>query len=82
MTHAEVVSRKLKTFRAKKGITQAVAATAAGIPEESWNRAEKGRLALKLDFLDKLATVLGMPVWKLLKPPPADRAASAPPAGG
>jgi len=58
---------KLKRMREAKGLTQAALAKRAKVTREYVNKLEAGRHDPTVAVLQRLATVLGVPVAKLLE---------------
>jgi transcriptional regulator with XRE-family HTH domain len=60
------IGEKIKSFRASLGLTQLQLALRAGVSERTVRSAERGR-PLKLEFLDFLATALGVGVREVVR---------------
>lgn len=60
------LGQKIRSYRIKKGLTLQQAADAYGIARQNWSRFEAGQ-NMGVDSLVKVAKLLGVEAWRLLK---------------
>jgi len=58
---------RLRRLRLQKGLTQAIVANKAGVTREYVNKLEAGRHDPTVGVLTRLASVVGVPLSKLLR---------------
>ena len=64
----EVFARNLRAVRQAKGLSQEELAHRADIDRTYISSLERSVYAASIDVVDRLATVLGVEAWELLKP--------------
>lgn len=69
MEITEIISLNVKTFRAKKGITQKALAVACGVGEQQIRDIEAGRRKPSIDLLFSISVALGVNSGDLLDEP-------------
>jgi transcriptional regulator with XRE-family HTH domain len=57
-----LVNQQVRKIRKNKGITQVFVAEKLGIPVQTYNGYELGRRNIKVELLQKIATVLDEPI--------------------
>ncbi|QND56605.1 helix-turn-helix domain-containing protein [Mesorhizobium huakuii] len=65
----EVLAANLRRLRHLRGLSQDDLAYDAGVSRSYLSQIEKGKYYASLKFIGKLAVVLQVEAWELLKPP-------------
>ena len=67
MNLTERVCKNVKGFRVKVSLSQSEAARLCGLQPAAWNHLERGRREPSFETLEKVANVLKVEPWELLK---------------
>lgn len=67
-TLRHVFARNVNAHRTQRRWTQQDLANLSGLDRTFIGHVELGRRNLSIDNIEKMATALGVPAWKLLKP--------------